>query len=371
MPSSLSLDIEWEDYYSDSPFLRDLLMLNQKMTTSVSSSSLLGYNSDLENAHRIILKVIKPSGILQKRLDKYRFYSLAVFTLFNDARDELEKSAICSQLGPLQDYFPGFMRERPTDLSRAFLNLTVSKRYLDRMRHFKQFPSNVLRKAEIALTHLCNVYVLHWPTLPPSKAITILTSILLKKFNEPPNKVLDNAIYGCTAKTFDAAVMRYGVPPIATLTLPQDCDVSSIADLHRMESRLILEAFAYRNFYKTRFLNQPEDMEEHFRESMFMSPEDKEYAALVRSWVKAKTYPNLKMPFIIAKDQAENLFFFQSPAFQYSLKGLKDTSAQKEFKSDYVRRRLELEMVLHDMSDDQAWKELQWDYIRRLKELLQ
>ena len=371
MPSSLSLDIEWEDYYSDSPFLRDLLMLNQKMTTSVSSSSLLGYNADLERAHEIILRQNKkPSDILQKRLDRYRFYSLAVSTLFSDARDELEKSAIRSQLGPLQDYFPGFMRERPTDISRAVLNLTVSKRYLDRMCHFKQFPLNVLRKAEIALAHLCNAYVLQWRKLPPSRAITILTKKLLGLFNELPSKVLDNAIYGCTAKTFDAAVMRYGIPAIAALPLPQDNVANSIADLQRMEARLYLEAFAYRNFYKTRFLNQPEDMEEHFRNSMLMAPEDKEYTALVRSWVKAKTYPNLKMPFIIAKDQAENLFFFQSPAFQNSLKGLKDTSAQKEFKSDYVRTRLDLEMVLYDMSDDQAWKELQWDYIRRLKELL-
>ena len=372
MTCATSVNVEWVEYYSDSTFLRSLLKAKKKTeTTSKSFGSFLGHNADLETAQNIILDLFQePSELLQKRLEKYRSYNLAASTLFSDTKNELERSAIHSQLGPLQDYFPGFMRERPTDLNRALLNLTLSKRYLEGMRNFERFPSNVLKIADIAFSHQCNVYYLHWKTLPRTHALSILSKFVLRYIIERSGKIIDNAIHGCTAKTFDAAVMRYGLPAITTPPFPQDSELNSIVDLQRMESRLILDSYAYRAFYKFRFLGQQEDMEVHFQESMLKAPEDKNYAALVRSWIKAKTYPGLEMPFIISRDQIEILFSFPMPALQKSLKQLKDNPIQEEYRREYARKKLELEMTLFEMSEDPVWRKLQQDYIRRLIKFL-
>ena len=149
---------------------------------------------------------------------------------------------------------------------------------------------------------------------------------------------------------------------------PHDGQAESPEIVKRKEFRLVLEAFVYKNFFTARLKNKQEDIGAYFRDPP--TPEDEEYAALVQSWVKAKVYPGLKLPFIIPQDQVDQFFKAQRLASQLGVVEENDSFVWRNYKLKHVVRKLELEMVLFDLSNDPVWKELQLDYIHRLDRFL-
>ena len=357
------LKIDWNKYYMDSLFLRILLNINKTKTGEVKFSS---NNSKLEEAFNAILKSTdEPSYILQRRLQMFHVYHEEIQKLANNPKlmlSELESSEIRSQLGPLQDYFPKFMRERPACQSRSFLAITMSRRYLQKMEQTGYYPSAIMENAGVTFSHFCNIYRILWKSHPRSQASRIFSHNLAAYMKEKV-KPRENAISGCTAETFSSAVKIFGIPEIALPPSPYDGQAASLAAVKHKEFRLLLETSAYLKFYKARFQIMQEDIRVHF---LIGTPEDKDYAALVQSWIKAKTYPNVKMPFIVTQSQITRILNSTHYALEEKADVLKDYEAWKKLNERHIARRLELEMVVHDLSDDPVWKELQMDYISRL-----
>ena len=356
------LNVKWAKYYPDSSFLRDLLKLNKSATKT--EVKFFRNNELLGDAFVNVLKQSQETSLsLQKRLAKYKTFRESIISLAVDFEDvgELEISEMHSHLGPFQDYFPGFMRERPNGFSRAFLGLTLMKRYLEKIERVETFPSIVFNNAGFAFSHMCNIYSVLWRTIPYSKVRLLFTAKLSAYMDDSISK-LDNAIIGCTEDTLKSAIKLNGIPPIALPPTPQDKEADSIATVQRKEVRVLLEALAYRIFYKVCFFNQQVDLGS-FSDAQTLSLEDEEYAALVHSWIRAKTYTNVKMPFIIPKDQCENMAFFQAIELQKE----SGDPIWRDYRQTHVAQKLELEKILYDLSDDPIWKILQMDYIFRLE----
>ena len=168
------LEIDWVKYYLDNSFLRELANFNVTLTSTFTPFS---NNEQFNEELRLILSSNQePSISLQKRLVKYDEFRKTIFTYLmnSDNLSDLEFSEMHSHLGPLQVYFPGFMRERPKSVSRALLSLSLSKRYLEATSKIRNFPTVVLNNAVSAFSQLCNVYLHSWESLPTSKASDLL-----------------------------------------------------------------------------------------------------------------------------------------------------------------------------------------------------
>ena len=360
------LSLSWIKYYPDSLFLKNMLNFNKADTRKVKFFS---GNAVNEEAFDIVLREThNPSNNLQTRFKMFEAYFKGILQLKRDPRLELstlDMLEMHSQLGPLQDYFPKFMKERSTNLARSFLVITLSRRYLQKMEQTGHYPSIILENAGVAISHLCNIYLAFWQSFPLPQ-VSIIFSQKLNEYMNEKVKPLKNFINGCTAESFDSVLTKFGISGIALPRTPHDCYADSLAIVEQKEFRLSLEAFAYQNFYSARFRNKFTDMEAHFKGASKRPPEDKEFAALVLSWIKAKTYPNLKLPFNIAEDQNEKVVDFSEYANEMGVYSLEEDTLWKEFKLNHVLQKLELERIVYDMSDDPVWKELQMDYIHRL-----
>ena len=367
MYTSSEMKLGWVRYHPNSSFLRNLLKSNQAKTRKVKFFS---RNEALEESFGVILKKTHTSSdILQKRLEMFQYYHKGIIELSSDPiikLSELGVSEIHSQLGPLQDYFPEFMRERSMNLSRSFLAITLSKRYLQKMKKTGYYPSLILENAVIAFSHLCKIYLNFWRSFPHIQARAIFSRKLIACINEKIN-IVDNALYGCTAESFDSAIKIFGISGIALPQTPHDGDADSLALVEQKEFRISLEAFAYRDFYSARFHNRPGDMSMHFKDALTRPQEDQKYAALVLSWIRAKTYPSVKLPFIITKDQNDTFIDHKLNVVKARVFSVKDDLAWKKFQMEHVIQKLELERLVHDLSDDPVWRELQLEYIRRLE----
>ena len=359
-------DFCWVKYYPDNSFLRNMLKLNKADTHEVK---FLSGNIVYEEAFGVVLRnTHNPSDILQTRLRMFGVYRKGILHLTEYSSNEvsgLDLSEMQSQLGPLQDYFPKFMRERSLNLSRSFLVITLSRRYLQKMEQFKYFPSILLENAAASFSHFCNIYLTLWQSFPVSQVSTIFSRKLIAYMNKKIN-IAENAIYGCTAESFDFAVKKFGISGIALFQTPHSGDAASLEIVEQKEFRLLLEAVAYRNFYRVRFHNKQEDLSMLFSEASNRPQEDQEYAALVMSWIRAKTYPNLRLPFIISKDQNDKVIASHQYAMDKGVYMLEEDALWKELRLNHVLQKLELEMLVYDLSDDPVWKQLQLDYIHRL-----
>lgn len=363
LPGTANSKVDWVAYYSDSWFLRETLKLSKTVSGEVE---FLSRNEDFKKAFRSALEAAhEPSDSLQKRLEKFVEYqriSIQLPIRFSQKLNDIELMEMRSHLGPLQDYFPSFMRNRPEDMSRAFLNATMWKRYLERMKQVQVFPSVVLNSAYSAFSNMCIFYLLHWQAFSYSRGKTILSRKMTSYCDEDAN-LDDNAVHGCTPETFDAAVRLYGISSVALPPSPHDSKAASLAIVKKKEARLFIEAFAYRHFYQVRFQNAKKDMQEDFKKALIMAPEEKEFIDLVQSWVQAKVYANSKMPFMIPKKHLQSIIEFHNVA---SLQKNDDDPLWKAYKLEHIRSRIEIEMMVYDLSDDPDWKKLQWDYIMRL-----